>query len=98
MGMIEVLRSKVALVTGASKGVGRGIAYGLAEAGWDVAVNYHSDLAGAEETRDVIESKGVRCLIVPGDVGTKADVDAIEPPPTPGLRREGSRGDEKGDS
>jgi NAD(P)-dependent dehydrogenase (short-subunit alcohol dehydrogenase family) len=75
--MSEAKTSKVALVTGASKGVGRGIAYGLAEAGWDVAVNYHSDLAGAEETRDVIESKGVRCLIVPGDVGTKADVDAM---------------------
>lgn len=75
--MSEASSRKVALVTGASKGVGRGIAYGLAEAGWDVAVNYHSDLAGAEETRGVIEAKGVRCLIVPGDVGTKADVDAM---------------------
>jgi NAD(P)-dependent dehydrogenase (short-subunit alcohol dehydrogenase family) len=75
--MSEAQRSKVALVTGASKGVGRGIAYGFAEAGWDVAVNYHSDLAGAEETKAVIESKGRRCVVVPGDVGVKVDVDAM---------------------
>lgn len=75
--MSEVSSSKVALVTGASKGVGRGIAYGLAEAGWDVAVNYHSDLAGAEETKAVVEGKGRRCLAVPGDVGEKADVEAM---------------------
>ncbi|MCB1202987.1 MAG: SDR family oxidoreductase [Verrucomicrobiae bacterium] len=75
--MSEAQASRVALVTGASKGVGRGIAYGFADAGWDVAVNYHSDLAGAEETKAVIEGKGRRCHIVPGDVGKKDDVDAM---------------------
>ena len=40
----------MALVTGASKGVGRGIAVGLAQAGWDVVVNYAGDRSGAEET------------------------------------------------
>lgn len=69
--------AKVALVTGASKGVGRGIAYGLARAGWDLAVNYHSDRAGAEETATQIEAMGRRCLAVPGDVGSKEDVDAM---------------------
>ena len=44
------MEKKLAFVTGASKGVGRGIAYGLADAGRDVAVNYLSDEAGAEET------------------------------------------------
>ncbi len=69
--------TKVALVTGASKGVGRGIAYGLARAGWDVAVNYHSDRAGAEETRLVIESLGRRGYAVSGDVGVKTEVEAM---------------------
>lgn len=68
---------KVALVTGASKGVGRGIAYGLADAGWDVAVNYHSDQEGADETREAIEEKGRRCFTVSGDVGNKEDVNAM---------------------
>ncbi len=71
------MSSKVAFVTGASKGVGRGIAYGLADAGWDVAINYYSDEAGAEETRKVIEGKGQRCFTVDGDVGTKLDVEAM---------------------
>ncbi|HRQ90053.1 MAG TPA: SDR family NAD(P)-dependent oxidoreductase [Bacteroidia bacterium] len=75
--MSEDSSTRVALVTGASKGVGRGIAYGMARAGWDVAVNYHSDLAGAEETKAEIESMGRRCLILPGDVGSKADVEAM---------------------
>lgn len=68
---------KVALVTGASKGVGRGIAYGLADAGWAVAINYHSDRAGAEETLGVIEGRGAKGMIVTGDVGVKSDVDAM---------------------
>ena len=71
------MSSKVAFVTGASKGVGRGIAYGLADAGWDVAINFYSDEKGANETRDVIESKRQRCFIVDGDVGTKSDVEAM---------------------
>jgi NAD(P)-dependent dehydrogenase (short-subunit alcohol dehydrogenase family) len=75
--MSEADSRKTALVTGASKGVGRGIAYGLAEAGWVVAINYHSDLAGAEETKSVIESRGGRAFVVPGDVGAKADVEAM---------------------
>ena len=71
------MSSKVAFVTGASKGVGRGIAYGLADAGWDVAVNYHSDVDGAEETKEVVESKGRRCFTISGDVGEKLPVEAM---------------------
>lgn len=75
--MSAAAANRTALVTGASKGVGRGIAYGLAGAGWDVAINYHSDLAGAEESKAVIEGMGRRALIVPGDVGNKAEVEAM---------------------
>lgn len=69
--------SKVALVTGASGGVGRGIAYGLAEAGWDVAVNYFRDENGAGQSRAHIESLGQRAVVVQGDVGEKADVERM---------------------
>ena len=69
--------NKTVLVTGASKSVGRGIAYGLAGAGWNVAINYHSDLAGAEETKAAVEAMGSRACVVPGDVGVKADVEAM---------------------
>lgn len=71
------MSTRIAFVTGASKGVGRGIAYGMAKSGWDVAINYHSDKAGAEETKAEIERKGQRCFPVAGDVGSKSDVDAM---------------------
>ena len=69
------MSSRIALITGASKGVGRGIAYGMADAGWDIVINYHSDAAGADETRTVIEGKGRRCFTISGDVGKKGDVE-----------------------
>jgi len=71
------MSSRIALVTGASKGVGRGIAYGMADAGWDIAINYHSDAAGADETKRIIEEKGRRCFTISGDVGSKSDVEDI---------------------
>jgi NAD(P)-dependent dehydrogenase (short-subunit alcohol dehydrogenase family) len=57
------------MVTGASKGIGRGIAVGLARSGWDVAVNYHHDRAGAEATGHMIAECGVRHWILQADVG-----------------------------
>jgi len=71
------MMEKRALVTGASKGVGRGIALRLAEMGWDVAVNYFGDENGARETAQQVEASGRRCLLVQGDVGERADVDRM---------------------
>jgi NAD(P)-dependent dehydrogenase (short-subunit alcohol dehydrogenase family) len=71
------LESRTALVTGASKGVGKGIALELARRGCDVAVNYNSDAAGAEATAEEIRSFGRQALIVQGNVGRSADVDRI---------------------
>ena len=52
------LAGRVALVTGASRGIGRGIAIGLAEAGADVAVNYTRGEEAAAETVAAIEALG----------------------------------------
>ena len=59
----------MALVTGASKGIGRGIAVGLAAAGWDVAINYNHDRAGAEETADKVRGLGRATWLLQADVG-----------------------------
>lgn len=71
------LESKTALVTGASKGVGKGIALELARCGCDVAVNYNSDRAGAEATVAEIASLGRGAFAVQADVGKSADVDRM---------------------
>ena len=68
---------KVALVTGASKGVGKGIALALGRAGFTVVVNYHGDQKGAEETSAQIRREGSEALVVGGDVGIKAEVDRM---------------------
>ncbi len=67
----------MALVTGASKGIGRGIAVGLAEAGWDVGLNYNRDEAGAEATAATIRRTGRRCCILQADVGDSRQVRAM---------------------
>jgi 3-oxoacyl-[acyl-carrier protein] reductase len=59
----------VALVTGAGRGIGRGIALELAAAGYAVAANYRQDLAAAESVRDAIRESGGQCEIVAADVG-----------------------------
>lgn len=68
------LAGKVAVVTGASKGIGAGIAKRLAEAGAAVVVNYSSDREGAVRVKAEIEGKGGRAHVVQGDVSKPADV------------------------
>jgi NAD(P)-dependent dehydrogenase (short-subunit alcohol dehydrogenase family) len=60
--------SKVALVTGSAKGIGRAILLALAQKGFDVAVHYHTSALEAEQTRQEAEKFGVRAIKVKADV------------------------------
>ena len=71
------VKGKIALVTGASRGIGRGIAEVLAEEGADVAVNYVASADQAEEVAELVRSKGRRAITVKGDVASRADVEAM---------------------
>jgi L-rhamnose 1-dehydrogenase len=83
---VVVLAGRTALVTGASRGIGRGIALGLAAAGADVAVNYHlpdaaefgrDNAADAAAVAGEIEGTGRRALAVEADVSDRAAVAAM---------------------
>ena len=71
------LEGKHALVTGASKGVGKGIALELARAGCNVAINYNSDKAGAEATAVEVRAMGREAMITQANVGVSKDVDRM---------------------
>jgi 3-oxoacyl-[acyl-carrier protein] reductase len=71
---MENLTGKVALVTGASLGIGRAIAEALAKTGVDVAVNYLRHQAEAEEVCESIRRGGRRAIPVPADVSKSAEV------------------------
>src|SRR6266404_434866 len=68
------LTGKVAIVTGASKGIGAGIAKGLGAEGASVVVNYSSSKEGADRVVAEIKTKGGKAIAVQGDVSKSADV------------------------
>jgi enoyl-[acyl-carrier protein] reductase III len=71
------LRGRRALVTGSSRGIGRAIALSLADFKVDVAINYLRNRSRAEETVEEIRSRGVRSLLVKGNVANPDHVDRI---------------------
>lgn len=71
------LTGKVALVTGASKGIGAAIAKALAAAGASVVVNYASSRSGADAVVTAIQAAGGKALAVQADVAKAAEVTAL---------------------
>jgi glucose 1-dehydrogenase len=68
------LAGRKALVTGSSKGIGRGIAIRLAQEGADVVINYNSDPRGAEEALAEVQALGRRGAILRANLGTVGEV------------------------
>ena len=71
------LTGKVALVTGASRGIGQAVAVELAKAGADVIVNYIGNEAVAQETVEKVEALGRKALKIKADVGNADEVQAM---------------------
>jgi NAD(P)-dependent dehydrogenase (short-subunit alcohol dehydrogenase family) len=69
--------SKVVLVTGASRGIGRSVALLAGARGWSVGVNYASNAAAAEETVAAVHRAGGHAIAIQGDVSIEADVIAM---------------------
>jgi NAD(P)-dependent dehydrogenase (short-subunit alcohol dehydrogenase family) len=67
----------VALITGASRGIGRGISLELAASGYAVVANYRSDAAAAESLQHTIQEQGGRCELARGDISLPADRAAL---------------------
>lgn len=65
---------RIALITGASKGIGSAIALRLAKAGINVAINYKNDLKGATYVKENCQSFGVKAEVYQGDMSLEEDV------------------------
>jgi NAD(P)-dependent dehydrogenase (short-subunit alcohol dehydrogenase family) len=69
--------SKILIVTGGGRGIGKATSLLAAERGWDVCVNYASDSAAADKVKQQIEAKGRKAIAVKADVSKEDDVVAL---------------------
>ncbi|HXV44976.1 MAG TPA: SDR family NAD(P)-dependent oxidoreductase, partial [Anaerolineae bacterium] len=67
------MSERVALVTGAGRGIGQAIVLALAERGWDVVINYRGNIEAARATAQRVAQRHSRALLAQADVGREAD-------------------------
>ena len=75
--IMKLLDGKKALITGARKGIGRGIAYRLAEQGADVGINDYIDDEETQKTAGLVKSLGMKSSIHIQDVSKKENIDKM---------------------
>lgn len=73
----KLLRGQKAIVTGASSGIGRGIALAYGEAGADVVINFVEDEPAAEDVAEQVRSSGVKAIAYRADVSVEKEVDGL---------------------
>jgi 3-oxoacyl-[acyl-carrier protein] reductase len=73
----QAMNGRVALITGASTGIGRWAAIAMAECGATIGINYCKNQAGAEETLRLVEAAGGRGALIQADVSNKAGAQAV---------------------
>jgi short-subunit dehydrogenase len=66
------LKGKNALITGGDSGIGRAISIAYAKEGANVAIVYLNESTDAEETKQLVEQEGGRCLLIAGDIGDES--------------------------
>ncbi|MBI3962838.1 MAG: SDR family oxidoreductase [Deinococcus sp.] len=71
------LKGKIALITGASRGIGRATALLFAQAGADLVLSYRTQHAAAEEVAKAVRALGSKCLYVPGDISRPEVVEQL---------------------
>lgn len=79
--------NRIAIVTGGSRGIGKAIAVALAQAGWDVVVNYARNASAAEQVKKHVEHAGRRCLTIQADVSVRGDRQRLVEQTTAALGR-----------